>query len=164
VTGSFDNSARLWDATTGQQLGPSLVHQGGGVSAVAFSPDGETVLTGSLDKTARLWGAATGQPIGPPLTHSGTVYAVAYSPDGKTVLTGSTGNSARLWDVLELPDSHERIATWVQVITGLNLDDRGTVSVMDSANRHERREMLDKLGGQPMTASRWSLGTILLRP
>ena len=29
------------------------------VSAVAFSPDGKTVLTGSRDNTARLWDAAT---------------------------------------------------------------------------------------------------------
>ena len=29
-----------------------------GVLAVAFSPDGETVLTGSDDKTARLWNVA----------------------------------------------------------------------------------------------------------
>ncbi len=40
-----------------------LTHQGS-VDAVAFSPDGKTVLTGSHDGTARLWDAATGQPLG----------------------------------------------------------------------------------------------------
>jgi hypothetical protein len=64
----------------------------------------------------------------------------------------------------ELPDSQERIATWVQVITGLDLDDRGSVCAVDSATRREHRALLDKLGGQPTTASRWSLGTILLAP
>ena len=36
------------------------------VHAVAFRPDGQSVVTASSDKTARLWDAATGQPIGYP--------------------------------------------------------------------------------------------------
>ena len=97
LTGSGDKTARLWDAATGQPIGPTLTHQGA-VRAVAFSPDGKTVITGSEDKTARLWDAATGQPLGPALTHQGAVSAVAFSPDGKTVLTGSDDKTARLWD------------------------------------------------------------------
>ena len=42
-----------------------MVHQDS-VSAVAFSPDGKTILTGSLDKTARLWNAADGTPAASP--------------------------------------------------------------------------------------------------
>src|SRR5206468_689825 len=68
------------------------------VQAVAFSPDGKTVLTGSCDRTARLWETATGNPLGPPLQHQGLVQAVAFSPDGKTVLTGSGDKTARLWE------------------------------------------------------------------
>ena len=59
LTGGQDKTARLWDAATGEPIGQPMAHQGG-VSAVAFSPDGKTVLTGSGDGTARLWDAATG--------------------------------------------------------------------------------------------------------
>ncbi len=54
--------------------------------AVAFSPDGRTILTASVDKTARLWDAATGQPVGLPMAHPRRV-SVAFSPDGRRVLT-----------------------------------------------------------------------------
>jgi WD40 repeat protein len=77
-----------------------MAHQGI-VWAVAYSPDGKSVLTGSGDKTARLWSAADGRPIGQPMAHQGIVRAVAYSPDGKSVLTGSGDYTARLWSAAD---------------------------------------------------------------
>src|SRR6516165_6586307 len=87
--------ARLWDAASGRPLGHHLPHQDPvwameWVYAVAFSPNGKTILTGSADRTARLWDVATGRPLGPPLEHQSPVCAVAFSPDGKTI---------RLWEV-----------------------------------------------------------------
>ena len=52
LTGSWDNTARLWDVKTGQPRGPALKHEET-VNAVAFSPDGQTALTGSGDGTAQ---------------------------------------------------------------------------------------------------------------
>ncbi|HKI31749.1 MAG TPA: protein kinase [Gemmataceae bacterium] len=87
------------DLLAGQSQGLKRMFDCGAyVEAVAFSPDGRTVLTGSFDNTARLWDAATGQLRGEPLRHEGFVYAVAFSPDGRTVLTCSWDKTARLWD------------------------------------------------------------------
>ena len=86
--------ARLWDATTGFPLRPSLAHSGA-VRAVAFSPDGKAILTGSEDRTARLWHAASGRTIGRPFPSDQTV---AFHPDGKTILT-AVDRTAQLRDV-----------------------------------------------------------------
>ena len=104
---------------TGRPIGDPLLHQSLAI-AVAFSPDGRTVLTGSRDNTARLWDAATGRPLGPPLRHDGEVTRVAFSPDGKTVLTGSYDSTVRIWDVTELPDEPERVAAWLATFTALD--------------------------------------------
>ena len=62
LTGSWDKTARLWDAQSGKELRAFTGHAHW-VSSVAFSPDGKQVLTGSYDKTARLWDAQTGKEL-----------------------------------------------------------------------------------------------------
>jgi WD40 repeat protein len=37
-----------------------------GVSSVAFSPDGKTIVSGSYDKTLKVWDAGVSAPTHPP--------------------------------------------------------------------------------------------------
>ena len=61
VSGSNDETVRLWDAATGAAL-QTLEGHTDAVNSVAFSPDGKQVVSGSWDKTVRLWDVATGAP------------------------------------------------------------------------------------------------------
>jgi serine/threonine protein kinase len=63
ATASRDNTARLWDAATGQPLGAPMKHDDG-VNAVAFSPDGTKLATASW-KTAQLWAVPRSLPDDP---------------------------------------------------------------------------------------------------
>ncbi len=92
----LEQSYRHFLAGQSQFLEQKLVRD---VEAVAFSPDGCTVLTANSDKTARLWDTVTGKPLGAPLKYEGEVLAVAYRRDRGTVLTGDDDTMARLWDV-----------------------------------------------------------------
>jgi tetratricopeptide (TPR) repeat protein len=57
VTASSDNTARVWDAQSGQPLTEPLKH-GGVVCSAQFSPDGKRIVTASLDNTAQVWDIA----------------------------------------------------------------------------------------------------------
>jgi WD40 repeat protein len=70
------------------------------VTSVAFSPDGELIVSGSRDCTIRVWDVATGDIISGPFEgHAGAVTCVTFSPDGKQIISGSEDRTIRIWDV-----------------------------------------------------------------
>ena len=95
VTGSRDNTARVWDVASGKLL-MTLSGHSAPVESVAFSPDGTLVLTGS--STARLWNLISGkQQI--TISVPRGITASALSPDGKTILAGDVNGGTALWDL-----------------------------------------------------------------
>ena len=73
-----------------------LVGHRGPVTAAAFSPAGDRLLTASWDQTARLWGLA-GEVV-ELRPHDDLVNAVAYGPRGEQVLTVTNGGTVRVWN------------------------------------------------------------------
>ena len=103
VSGSADDTMRVWDLTTGTPVGSPFTGHTGPVSAVATAQlDGRAVvISGSWDTTVRVWDLATGKPIGAPFAgHTGPVFAVATAQlDGRTVVvSGSADDTVRVWD------------------------------------------------------------------
>jgi dipeptidyl aminopeptidase/acylaminoacyl peptidase len=86
---------RLWGPEHGKPVG-GLLAQFGQIRAVAFSPDGKTLLTTS--NGPRLWDVATGQPRTTELNAPGGIpYLAVFGPDGKTFAT-ATGAGLYQWD------------------------------------------------------------------
>jgi WD40 repeat protein/serine/threonine protein kinase len=101
VTGSWDQSAKIWDVDTGTSLRKlDGVHKGY-VNSVQFSPDGSLILTASDDGTARLWNFESGKPLDTVFRGGeGRVRHARFSADGSRVLTSSHDKTARVWDAL----------------------------------------------------------------
>ena len=99
VTGSNDDTARIWDARTGAEI-VQLKGHSDSVTSVAVTPDSARVITGSYDTTARIWDARSGQEIAQLKGHTGRVNAVAVTPDGNRIVTTAHDATARIWDAL----------------------------------------------------------------
>ncbi len=83
-----------------QQTFPPVArrHQGA-VHSVAFSPDGQWIVSGGADGTIRLWRAADLEPQKLLFGHAGWVLSVGFSPDGRQIVSGGEDGTVRLWDV-----------------------------------------------------------------
>src|SRR4051812_6348240 len=62
VTASHDQTAKVWDATTGREL-LTLEGHTRMVTSAAFLPDGGRILTAGNDGLIKIWEGATSQQI-----------------------------------------------------------------------------------------------------
>ena len=54
ASASRDETIRLWDVESGQQVGDALTAHTDNVDSVVFSPDGQRIVSGSTDGTVRV--------------------------------------------------------------------------------------------------------------
>lgn len=109
LTGGDDNSARLWDLQTGQQL--RRWQHGNHVSLVAFDPSGTHVISSAGNDQTYIWNAISAEKVGTLNTSvidvdsewaklpvfTTTTTAVAWSADRKFVATGHPNQQICTW-------------------------------------------------------------------
>jgi WD40 repeat protein len=119
------NAVRLWHVAQGSQPRP-FDTQAQGILALAFTPDGRTIVTANADQSLSLWEVLTGkeylqikpraavQPV-PPVQPGvrvragimvggaygmgGTGRQIAMAPDGRTLAVGNADHTVSLWDL-----------------------------------------------------------------
>jgi WD40 repeat protein len=99
VMGDAAGDVRLWDVGTWEERLCRRAH-GGGITALAFSPDSRLFATASYaDGDVRLWEATSGEPRGSLPKFSTGVAALAFSPDGTTLAVARGDGIASLSDI-----------------------------------------------------------------
>ncbi|TXK49000.1 WD40 repeat domain-containing protein [Pontibacter qinzhouensis] len=98
AVGYSDNSIRIFDAAT-MQLKHELKNHTNSVFTVAYSPEGDLLITGGRDAHLRVWEVQQGyKERGYTIAHMYTINHIAYSPDGRHFATCSMDKSIKIWD------------------------------------------------------------------
>ncbi|BEL06447.1 hypothetical protein Q0Z83_046380 [Actinoplanes sichuanensis] len=100
VSGGVNGAVQLWDADTGEPVGPALTGHDGPVYVIAALAG--RLVTGGEDATVRVWDPATGEQVGPALLgHTGPVLTLAVVPrPGRPALivSGGKDESVLVWE------------------------------------------------------------------
>jgi WD40 repeat protein len=100
--GGDDNTLRIWEPAASPGGEPRIVLPGHTrpISSVAYSPEGQIVVTASRDSSVRVWALNWIRPSQKTsLSLGGEIEAVAYSLDGKLLATAVPGKAIQVWDV-----------------------------------------------------------------
>jgi len=99
LSGSGDNTMKLWDIATGREIRSFMGHTDS-VLAVAFSPDGKLAVSGCRNNSVKLWNIETGNEIFNFIGHTKSIRAVAFSPNKNQIVSCSQDNFFILWDTI----------------------------------------------------------------
>ncbi|KAF6201451.1 hypothetical protein GE061_005900 [Apolygus lucorum] len=145
VSGSDDNTLKVWSATTGKCL-RTLVGHTGGVWSSQMS--GSTIISGSTDRTLKVWNAETGQCIHTLYGHTSTVRCMHLH--GKKVVSGSRDATLRVWHI-ESGECLHVLVGHLAAVRCVQYDGRlvvsGAYDYMVKVWNPEREECLHTLSG-----------------
>jgi WD40 repeat protein len=98
LIGAADSTARLIDLAPPLEVRSWPAHAPAEAWALAFAPDGKTLITGGDDHAVNVWEVRTGRRLACRVEHDSLVSVAAFAPDGQTFATASYDGTVKLWD------------------------------------------------------------------
>lgn len=140
----------LWDIANRWLTNRLTGHQSP-VMALAFSPDGQRLVSGGQDGTARLWNLAEQREEFQYTNRSGWFGSLAFSPDGRILAMGGAGGAGRIIRLIDVETGIEKagLRGHLEDISGLaftpdgqtllSASDDGTIRVWDLVPRAKKK-------------------------
>lgn len=101
VTTAEDNGLQRWDLPGGNKL--AFAAHDSWVFSLAFTPDGETLVSGGGDGRLIWWNNLAAQPtvVRKVDAHLGWIRQIAVSPDGKLLASAGNDQKVKIWNIAD---------------------------------------------------------------
>ena len=150
ASGGADNTIRLWDTNSADQLLSISTEYTGRGFALAFSADGSVLASGSPDGLIHLWNARNGHLRSTLIGHTGGITTLIFSSDGRTLASGGLDNTIRLWNAR----THHQVLTITEhtdIVHPLAFSPDGTI--LASASRDKTLRFWDIPNGHQLSSN-----------
>jgi len=107
-----DTFIGLWDPVSGRSRG-RLTNHTSWVSALAFEPQSQRLVSAGIDRTIRLWSVPDGKELRRLRGHRRSVSSMALLPDRRLMVSGGADGSIRFWDLMR--------TNWTEDYTALRI-------------------------------------------
>ncbi|MHC5108844.1 MAG: WD40 repeat domain-containing protein [Planctomycetota bacterium] len=97
ATSSSASTARTRILTSSALAGSSAAGFASAPRDVAYSCEGDRIVSASFDGTLKIWDTNTGQLALTLHGHEGPVFSVAFTPDGRRIVSGSADMTVKFW-------------------------------------------------------------------
>ncbi len=128
ISGSWDNSARVWDLETGRSIHTLIAHTER-VSSVDITADGQFAISGSNDRSMHLWTLERGIDELEYSAHTDRVQSVEFHPNDREMVSGSLDTTATVW---RFPHPLDQLLGWIEMnryVPELNCTEREVYQV-----------------------------------
>jgi WD40 repeat protein len=143
VTAYGDKTVRLWDVSSEERPRELRGHTRE-ILDVAFSPNGNLLVTSSIDETARLWDRWTARELAALRGHNSAVQSATFSVDGTRILTTAEDGGVRLWEAVAGKEVRVKIGEQADIDAAFSSDSRRVLTFDDY---HGKASVCDSRSG-----------------